>query len=709
MTASTHPIDPDTPLARVEDHRLLTGRGRYVHDVNLPGQLFAAFARSVYARARIVAVHTDGAQAIAGVVAVVTGQDVAGLTLPPPNALLPDLQAEPVALMPGDAIRSVGQPLALVLARTPEAARQGAEAVWVEAEPEDARNDHAPDAARVARVRHHTADRPAGVAHVVRVAQSQPRVAAMALEPRAAVMRWDGEHRQLEAWLPTQTPSRARADIARLLGLAPAQVRVIAPDVGGAFGAKSSLGPEELLLAWAAREHRCALKWTASRSEEFTAGVHGRGGHLSGELALDAEGRFLHLSAALRFPVGAWLPYSAVVPARNAARILPGPYRVAGVDIEAVVEASDAAAVTIYRGAGRPEATLLMERLVERAARQIGMDPLALRRHNLVAADQMPWATPTGETLDAGDYRAVLERAAEGFNYTHERAEQARRRAAGEWVGIGTALYVEPCGQGWESARVTLRADGRVEVASGSSAQGQGHETSYATIAAQALGLEPRQVRVRHGDTARCPEGVGALASRSMAIGGSAVWLAAREVAQRRDAGEALPLSAEQVYTAPAEAWSYGCVMARLSLDGETGQPRVERLVWADDAGHIVSPQLAHGQLIGGLAQGLGQALLERLVYDSDGQLVTGSLMDYAVPRADDMPPVEIHSVHVPTTANALGAKGVGEAGCIGVPAALLNAAADALAPLGEPDLDFPLTAERLWRVISNPHPSSTP
>jgi len=372
------------------------------------------------------------------------------------------------------------------------------------------------------------------------------------------------------------------------------------------------------------------------------------------------------------------------------------------VDIHSSTRRSHAAAVNIYRGAGRPEATLLMERLVERAARRIGMDPVELRLRNLVAASDMPYATPTGETFDAGDYRAALERACEAFGYPAERAEQARRRAAGECVGIGLALYVEPCGQGWESARVTLHADGGASVASGSSAQGQGHETSYAAIAAQALGLPAERIRVLHGDTATSPEGVGALASRSMAIGGSAVLLAAQEAARRRDAGETLPLTAEQVYTAPAEAWSYGCVIARLVVDRDTGKPTIERIVWADDAGHIVSPQLAEGQLIGGMAQGIGQALLERLAYDEDGQLITGSLMDYAVPRADDMPAIdaiELVGLHQPTRANALGAKGVGEAGCIGVPAALLNAAADALSPWGEPELDFPLTAERLWRA----------
>ena len=285
---------------------------------------------------------------------------------------------------------------------------------------------------------------------------------------------------------------------------------------------------------------------------------------------------------------------------------------------------------------------------------------------------------------------------------------KARRRAAGEWVGIGLAMYVEPCGQGWESARVSLLPDGRVQVASGSASQGQGHQTSYAAIAAEALGCDISLVSVTEGDTASCPAGIGALASRSMAIGGSAVLQAASTVARRRDAGELLPIVEDTVYTAAAEAWSYGCVIARMAIDPETGQPHIERLVWVDDAGRIISPQLAEGQLLGGLAQGLGQAMLERIVYDDQGQLLTGSLMDYAIPRADEMPLVELESLATTTStntsANLLGAKGVGEAGCIGVPAALLNAAADALSPLGEKTLDFPLTAERLWRAMQPPH-----
>ena len=690
--------------SRTEDPRLLTGRGRYVSDIHPDGALHGVFLRSEHPRARIVKLDTVDARAMEGVVAIVIGADLQGLELPAPNPLLAGIAAPSMPLLPLDSLGWVGQPIALVIARTALQARDAAEAVMLECEPMDAVADLAPAAATAVEVRHHTADAPVSAACHVRVVHTQPRVSAAPLEPRAAVLQWDGSSDRLIAHLQVQAPARARADLARVLGLEPARVRVVAPDVGGAFGARSSLGHEEFVLAWAARRLGATVRWSATRSEEFTAGVHGRGAQMAGSLHLDAHGRFLHLEADMRFPLGAWLPFSAVVPARNAARILPGPYRVDGIDVAASASCSDAAAVTIYRGAGRPEAALLMEHLVERAARALRIDPIELRRRNLVAAERMPYATPTGETLDSGDYLALLERAAQAFGWEGEQRARDARRASGELVGIGTALYVEPCGQGWESARVTVESDGRVTVASGSSAQGQGHETSYAEIAAGALRCDPSLVTVLQGDTDRCPEGIGALASRSIAIGGSAVLLAARQAQRRRASGEPLPLTEEVVYTAPMEAWGSGCVIVRLAVDRCTGRPTIERIVWVDDAGHVVSPQLVRGQLLGGLAQGLGQALCERIAYDDRGQILTGSLMDYALPRADDVPAVELFGLEgAPTIANALGAKGVGEAGCIGVPAAILNAAADALSAFGEPDLDFPLTAERLWRAMGSP------
>jgi carbon-monoxide dehydrogenase large subunit len=705
-------LAPDgEPRRRVEDARLLRGQGRFVHAMRPPGLAHAVFVRSPHARARIVAIDTGDAAAHDGVLAVLTGADLASVAMPGVNPLLAGLRLPQRPLLALERVVSVGEPVALVVARDRRSAEDAAERVFVDYESQPPGGDTYPDVPddRAATIAFRAGDAAAGDAAtaapaggvVARARMRQPRVAPTPLEPRAMLAAWDDATQTLSVWLGTQAPSRARGEIARALALAPAQVRLIAPDVGGAFGAKASIYPEELAVAFAAHRLRCAVRWLPGRSEEFVSASHGRGATLAGELVVDADGRFRSLQATLGFPLGSWLPFSAVVPVRNAARILPGPYRVGALDVRAEATLSNTAAVGIYRGAGRPEAAMLLERLVEDAARRLGIDPVALRRLNLVPPDAMPWSTPTGETLDSGDYPRLLDEACARFDYDGARRRQAQRRAQGALVGLGIGLYVEPCGQGWESARVTLHADGTATVASGSSPQGQGHQTAYAQIAAEALGCPFEAVRVVQGDTAACPEGIGALASRSIAIGGSAIAQAAREASARRAAGEAQPLTVETVYHASAEAWSSGCVIAQVAVDPQTGAPTIERIVWVDDAGRIVNPLLAEGQLLGGLAQGVGQAMLERVVYDDEGQLLTGSLMDYALPRATDIPPVELHGLHTPTAANALGAKGVGEAGCIGVPAAIVNAAIDALSPLGVTELDLPLTAESLWRAMN--------
>ncbi len=664
--------------------------------------LHAVFVCSPHAHARLTRVDIHAALAAPEVRAVFVAADLGGACIPPINPIAAAMNPWPCPLLAGDAVQSVGQPIALVVALSRAAAEAAAELVDVEYAELPADGDLKPGATAVVRFEHKSgapADAAAAGNLRVVVRHRQPRLAATPMETRAAIAQWDGA--LLTVWLPSQSPARARDDIARMLGLDTQQVRVITPDVGGAFGARASVNPEDLVVSFAACRLGGSLKWQSSRSDDFSSATHGRGAALEGALTINGNGRFLHLEARLAFPLGAWLPFSAAMPARNAARILPGPYHIPGIDIVAQGSMANTAAVNIYRGAGRPEATILVERLIDAAAAASGIDPVELRRRNLIAAAAMPYTTPTGECFDSGDYCLALTRACARFDYAAERTAQARRRAAGELVGIGVAMYVDPCGQGWESARATLRQDGSVLVASGSAAQGQGHRTSYAVIAAAELGCAVTAVSVVDGDTAACPDGIGALASRSIAIGGSAVLEAARAAAARRAAGEALPLTAESIYHTPGEAWSYGCVISRMAIDRDTGQPRIERMVWVDDAAHVISPMLAEGQLQGGLAQGIGQALLERIVYDDHGQLLTGSLADYALPRAADMPLLELESLCIPTTANSLGAKGVGEAGTIGVPASLLNAAIDALAPYAITDLDFPLTAERLWRTIN--------
>ncbi len=715
----TMPTSPFTPLRR-EDTALLTGRGMFTGDVQLAGGLHAVFVRSPLPHGRLQPIDTHLAEQSPGVVAILTAATLTpsgqAVHLPPPNPLLPISHAPQTEVLARDLVTYVGQPVVLVLARSLQEAQAAAQTVQLQIAPLPPVLDFADDASnmqaeQVTQVVHQfdsgePGSEPTAGAITAELELQVPRVLAMSMEPRGVQVQWvhetDDAPASLTVWIGTQTPSRARTDIAEALGWAPERVRVISGQVGGAFGAKSSLCPEDLAVILAARQLRAAVRWQSTRSEEFTSGMHGRGAHLSGRLTLSPNGRFEALTAHLRFTIGAWLPFSAVAPLRNAARILPGPYRVAKLDVQGSAGLAHNAPVTIYRGAGRPEAALLMETLVEQAARAAGIDPVALRRLNLIDASAMPYTTPTGEVYDSGDYLRALTQACERFDYAAQRQLQAQRRAQGEVVGIGLALYVEPCGTGWESAHVDWHADGSVTVATGSPAQGQGHATTYARIAAQALDLTPEAVTVLYGDTALCPPGIGALASRSTAIAGSAIVQACHTLKAQRAAGQALPLSAGGRFTA-AESWSYGCVIARLSVDRDTGRPTIEKMVWADDAGHIVHPDLAKGQLIGGMAQGLGQAMFEKLVYDDAGQLITGSLMDYAVPRADDMPAFEIDSFCTPSPNNLLGAKGVGEAGCIGVPAALMNAARDALSPLGECPLQFPLTAEQFWRAMNEP------
>lgn len=699
------------PSLRREDGPLVRGSACFGDDVVLPQALHVVFVRSAQAHAKILSIEVDAARRQPGVVAVVSAMELGSHVMPAINPVLAPLEPYEFAVLPRDAVHYVGQPVVAVVAKSLLQARQAAAQVVLKLQPQPPILDWQPDASPFARASFQKGSCPT----TPPTAQSDlylPRVAAAPLEPRHCAVKWNTANQSISVWIGSQTPSRAQADIAVALGLSTDRVHIMTPDVGGAFGSRASVSPEELALALLARHLESlgpsiTLRWRSTRSEDFVAGPHGRGSRLQGALWITPQGRVLGLRAQLHFTLGAWLPYSSVVPLRNATRILPGPYAIHQVDIQGVATRSHAAPVGIYRGAGRPEAAILMETLIEQAARRVGIDPMQCRKENLIRSDAMPYMTATGEQLDSGDYAALLDRACERFNYSAERHHQSQRRQQGEWVGIGAALYVEPCGKGWESARVDWFEDGRIRVASGAPAQGQGHATTYAQLTAKTLGCDLAQVDVIMGDSQYCPQGIGALASRSIAIGGSAILQACNRLLQMREQGQPLPLSAEEIYLSQ-EAWASGCVIVRLCIDAETGAPSIERLVWVDDAGNILQPALAHGQLVGGAAQGIGSALLERLVYDQQGQLLTGSFIDYALPRADQMPPIEIESLCSPSPLNPLGAKGVGEAGCIGVPAAILNAARDALSPIGEFDLQFPLLPEQLWRILMQANESSS-
>ena len=701
-------------LQRREDFALVTGRGRFVDDIRLADALHVAFVRSTAAHGRIKAIDASEARAGPGVAAIYTGADVADLGDLTVNQVVDGMKIPPFPVLAGMQVRAVGQPVAAVLAMTANLAADAADAVLVEidAQPalatlaDAARGDALFEAVPGNIVLHKTwrAGRVdeifAGAAHVVRAEAKHPRLAPTSLEPRGIAADYDAATGGLTVWLTTQTPHRSRTDLARILGLDSALIRLIAPDVGGAFGMKASLYPEEVLVAWAAWTLKRPVRWTASRSEDLLSASHGRGGWNCGSLAVSEDGRFLALRAEMIAPLGHWLTNSAAIPAWNAGRILPGPYAVEAVDISARALLTHTAPVGIYRGAGRPEAALLMERLVEEAARATGLDPAEIRRRNLIGSECMPHAGPTGIVLDSGNYPQALETFCRFAGYEDLKNERDARRAAGETTGIGLAFYVEPCGRGWESARVELCADGRIVGYTGSSSQGHGRETAYAQIVADVFGVDPDKVEIRAGDTATCPNGIGAVASRSTAIGGSALLAAAREAKAKadRDGG---PAVAETVYETGGEAWGYGCHLAVVSIDVETGVLTVERIFCLDDVGTVINPMLVEGQIMGGVAQGFGEAMLEEIVYDADGQLLTGSLSDYALPRADRVPEIRIAAMATPSPLNLLGAKGVGEAGAIGAPAAILNAALDALTPHGVRDLTMPLTGGKIWSAIA--------
>ena len=733
-------------MRRFEDQKLVTGKGSFVDDLRLPDGVWVEFARSNYPRGLIESIDTAEAEKVPGVVAVLTAASLGPLGHAGVNRVLPDLRVLPFPVLPENEINAVGQPVAAVIATNPAAALDGASLIEAEIEPVPLWDDEEPI------YRHNWTSGDvdqafASAAHVARVTLNYERVAPVALEPRTAMAFWDEAEDLLTVWMSTQTPHRARQDLSVILNLDVAKIRVIAPDVGGAFGGKASIYPEDALVACAAIKLKRPVKWRGSRSEDFLAATQGRGATIEGELAVDAQGKFLGLRAKLDYPIGHWMPYSALMPGKNAARILPGPYVCNNIDIALRGTVENTAAVNIYRGAGRPEAAMLMERLADIAARELGIDPAEIRRRNLIKADAFPYAMPTGERLDSGDYPLLLQEACGKAHYAEFVRTRDVRRKAGEVCGIGMAVYTEPCGQGWESAEVRLDPNGQVIAATGSSAQGQGRETSYAQIVADALRTRPEAIAVAHGDTATTPTGIGALASRSTAIGGSALLKAteafrekARACAARllqadieqieltadgfevvvpvrrrlswQDLGRIAHADAEIVndfgeglrshcvYESEGEAWSSGCCIATVSIDADTGVLTVEKIVWVDDAGVVVNPMLVEGQMIGGLAQGLGEAMLERIVYDEDGQLVTASFMDYAMPRAVHMPELQLAKIETPSPFNYLGAKGVGEAGNVGVPAAIVNAVVDALSPFGVTHMDMPLTSERIWTAM---------
>ena len=753
-------------LLRREDPALLTGRGQYVDDVRVPAELgevlHAYVVRSPVAHARITSVDVDAARGADGVVAVLTAADLdaAGVgPLPAAEGLPPGSGNPAYPVLASGKVVWAGQPVALVVATSPALAADAAELVDVSYDELPAVTSPLDAAAAGAPVLHdelggNVAFRKrlaagdaeaafARAAHRVGQRMTSQRIAPVALEPRGvlALVAADG---RLEVRLPTQRPHGSRRWLAAMLGLPLERVRVAAGDVGGGFGAKGPMYPDQVAVCFAALSLGRPVKWIEERGESFLATTHGRDQVADLEMALDADGRITALRGTVHASFGAYFTPNA--PGSLLGRLgpmLPQGYRIDSIDVELVGVLANTTPIGPYRGAGRPEGAYFCERLVDLAARETGLGPVEIRRRNFLSPSDFPYTTCTGLVYDSGDYQAGLDLMLEKLGYGPLgtaapgpgpaaagmlEAERARLLAStGELLGVGIASFVEPGGitpgagvtggppDSGDKATVTVSPSGKVTVAVGTSGHGQGHETAFAQLAADLLGVPYEDVTVVFGDTDASPFGFGTFGSRSAVAGGSAIFHASQgvlEAARRVDAPMPVAaaaarlggLSATAASGAPPETYasgSYGCVVG---VDPATGRVRVLRVVAVDDCGVVLNPLLVEGQVHGAVAQGLGQALCEQVLYDGSGQPLAASLMDYAVPFAELMPPVlESYLVCTPSPVNPLGVKGMGESGTIGVTPALVNAVLDALRPHAVRHLDMPLTAEKIWTAIHRP------
>ena len=690
-------------VRRREDERILRGATRYLDDIDPDGAAHVAFVRSPFAHARIGAVSApDGLE---GVVDVITASDLEGRVgeLPVQGFEGGEITGDGHPVLAAGEVRYAGQPVAAVLAESRALAEDAAEFVEVDYEPLDPVLDARSSDVTMSRWRRQSGDVSAAfasAAHVVRASHSLPRLAPVPMETRGAIASYDERDDLLTVWVSAQDSHRQLAGLATVLDRSEESIHVIVPDVGGAFGSKGAPAPETMLVAAAAIATGRTVKWAEDREENFVASYQGRGVEAEVELALDAEGRMLALRSRIWADLGGYLMPTTAIPPHTTAMLMCGVYDIRAADVEVVGRRTNKVPTGPYRGAGRPEAAYFVECTVDMAARELAIDPLELRRRNLIR--EFPYQTALGWTYDSGDYARCLELA-------EQLVEPERRSDAERVVGTGFGMYVERAGGLFETAEAELLPEGRLLVRSGSSPHGQGHDTTFAQLAAERLGVELEDVELRFGDSREVPRGVGTFASRSVAMGGSAVVQAVDALKERCDAvagGRDLSLAeiaeAEPGLNASARfsselVFSSGAYGAVVEIERATGRLRVLRLAAVDDAGTIVNPLLAEGQVIGGSAQGLGQSLVEEAAYDEEGNPTFASFVGYSLLTAAEMPPVETAFVESPSPLNPLGAKGIGEGGAIGTPAAVANAVADAL---GGVLIDPPFSEDKLWRAL---------
>ena len=749
-------------VLRREDPDLLTGKARYVGDMDPPATVHVAFVRSVMAHARIASVDTGAARSAPGVLGVWTAADVPIAPQPLFIMLPPELARLPLA----DKARYVGDPIAAVVAESRAAAVDAAELVEVDYDPLPAVIDpsEALEADAPVVIEAHgsnkaiefvtsaEAETMTGHDVVVKGQFVNHRMSGAPIEPSAVLAAPGNGDRDngVTLWCTTQRPHETRDAVAAALGVQGDQVRVIAPAVGGGFGPKAVVYPEFVAAAWLARHLRRPVKWVETRSENLINMTQGRDHVHDVELGLTADGMFRWLRIKATANVGAYPGIGGFIPFFTMS-MASGPYRIPAVHYEAVAVVTNTTPVAAFRGAGRPEATVTLERIVDMAAAEIGMDPAELRRRNLLAPDDFPLTTPTGATMDCGEYAQALELALEKAGYAELRQEQARRRASGSrrLLGVGVSTYVEVTAVGLfnEFGAVTVELDGTITARVGTASHGQGHATAFSQILGEVLGVPAEQARVIHSDTGQVPRGTGTVASRSLQIGGSAVFTAANEVletAKRLAAGlleadrddivvapgglavagvpaatvswadlaaaataDDLPdgvepggLAVETDFSQSESTYPFGAHVSVVEIDADTGDTRALRHIAVDDCGRILNPLLVEGQVHGGVATGISQALYEETTYDSYGNPRNTNFADYAVPAASELPRFETAHTETPTPLNPLGAKGIGESGTIGSTPAVQAAVLDALAPLGIDHLDMPFTPQRVWRAI---------
>ena len=777
-------------VKRVEDKRFTTGKGRYTDDIVLPRMTFASIVLSPHAHALIKNIDLSAAKAAPGVVAAFVGKDLqdAGIVGLPVGWQVDfkngdQMKEPPHPVLAVDKVRYVGDGVAVVIAETKEQARDAADLVDIDYEVLDAvvdvvkaTQDGAPqlfddvpnnkpfdwglgdaDAADAAI---------ANASHVTTLDITNQRLIPNAIEPRVTIGDYDEARDKYTLYTSSQNPHVIRLLLsAFVLGLPEHKVRVVSPDVGGGFGSKIFHYAEEALVVWCAKQIGRPIKWTAERSDSFLTDAHGRDHSTKAELAMDGEGTITGLRVTTHANMGAYLStFAPCVPTYLYGTLLQGLYTTPAVYVDVTAAFSNTTPVDAYRGAGRPEATYLLERLMDTAAREIGMDPAEFRLKNFIppfdGVEQPGYETQVALVYDSGNYHAVLNKVLQMADYKNLRKEQEEGRKNGRYIGIGFSTYIEACGIApsavvgslgaraglFESAGVRVQPTGKVSVFVGSHAHGQGHETTFSQVVADRLGIPIADIDIVHGDTDIVPFGMGTYGSRSLAVGGTAIVKSLDKVVEKATqiaahlleaAEEDLEFSDGQwtvkgtdqsvafgdvaltayvphnypeglepgldftsFYDPANFTFPFGAHIAVVSVDPDTGQVKLERYFGVDDVGNVVNPMIVDGQLHGGITQGVGQALLEGAIYDDNGQLTTGSYMDYALPRADDMPFFELGREVTPCPHNPLGVKGAGEAGTIGATPAVINAVIDALQPFGVKDIDMPATPQRVWQAI---------